>query len=425
MSPKNHSRQLFRNFSFSNTTNYLVQIAALLTGTGISLYLLVQHTELKSGIQASASFCSVSSFADCDVVNASDYSEVLGVPVAGVGAIFYAFLLMLALLFPVGQKGFAWGQGWIGRLSLLGLAVDAYLLLIQFAMIRNACVMCLLTYVVTSLVFFTTFWSYEKKKLGIQAFLRSILGPKFAPTPEVHLSNAFLGLLAFGAFAWVLWLIPASIRIRSQTYERVNQAMEMYFEQWKEIPVKKLPIKKGDGTFGNPDAKVQVVEFSDFECPHCQRAAFTLHTAMKALEDRVHFVFKHFPLDSSCNPSVKVQMHPNACHLARLAYCMEQKGKFWAFHDVVFFEWGKETHDSKNALNDAVVSGPLSKVVTPSEYQECLKNSASLANLQDDIRLGVARNVDGTPAVFINGKRITIPLSLENLKRLVEIESRL
>lgn len=404
---------------------FLFQLASALAGIALSLYLLVQHTELKSGIQAEASFCSISSYVDCDVVNSSDFSEVLGIPTAALGALFYFTVLILALLFPLNQRGFAWGQGWIARLSLLGLAIDCYLLIVQTVVLRNFCVMCLLTYVATLGVFITAYLGSERRTEGFKRFVRAVVGPGFAPPPQLPAAHALFTLITLASFVTVLWLVPAAIRMRSQSYQMVNKALDQFFEAWKELPIRKFAVKPGDGVYGNPNAKVQIVEFSDFECPFCQKAAFTLHTAKQTLKDRVQFVFKHFPLDSACNSSVRMQMHPNACALARLSFCQNQKGKFWDFHDAVFFKWDAEKKKGTSALAQAVADGPLKALMTEDEYRQCLNDPASLANAQEDIRLGQARNVDATPTVFINGKQVTIPLSLENLRRLVEIEEKL
>lgn len=425
VSPKRKTYDFLNKFSLSGTANYFLQLGALLAGIALSVYLLVQHTELRSGIQASASFCSVASFADCDVVNASDYSEILGVPLAALGALFYFFLFLLALLFPIGQKGHAWGQGWIGRLGLLALLIDVHLFCIQAFVLRNFCIMCLSTYVVSALVFLTAFWSYEKKDQGVGFYLKSILGPKFAPSPGVGFSSALLGLLALCSFTLALWLIPPAILIHSPTYDRINQALEIFFEQWKDIPGKKIPTKDTDARSGNATSGIQIVEFSDFQCPHCQRAAFTFHTAMKALKDKAEFVFKHFPLDSACNATVKKEIHPHACSLARLGVCLQKQGKFWQFHDAVFFDWAKEGHSSSNAVLDSIVGGSLSTVTDQATFQNCMKDPETLAAVKEDIALGLANGVDGTPAVFLNGKRVAIPITLDNLKRLIEIESSL
>src|SRR5947207_352628 len=107
---------------------YLIQVLSAIFGVALSLYLLVQHTRLKSGIQGSQSFCSINSYLDCDVVNASPFSELAGIPVATFGAIFYFVALLLILLSR---------QKWLKWLSIAGLVVDVALLIVQFAQLRT------------------------------------------------------------------------------------------------------------------------------------------------------------------------------------------------------------------------------------------------------------------------------------------------
>lgn len=406
-------------------TTFVVQTLTLIVGVSISLYLLVQHTQLKSGIQESSSFCNISSFADCDVVNASEYSEVFGVPIAALGAIFYFAMLVLALLFPPRGNGFGWGQGWIARLALLGLGVDLYLFGIQIFALGNLCVMCVATYAVTLVVFLTAYLAVGKSRGNVAAYLKSLWQPRTQDAPTLVFPHFLLGVLALVAFGTVLFLTPLALKMRSQSYEMVNRAMSQYFERWKELPAHPITVSPGDGTYGNPAAKVQIVEFSDFECPHCQRAAFTMHTAKGRLKDKAFFVFKHFPLDPSCNTSVKAMIHPNACVLARLSYCANQKKAFWPYHDAVFFKFDQEKHIGSSPVLDSVKEGALKSYFTEAEYHQCLASPESLAAVQEDIKLANARSVDGTPAVFVNGKRVTIPVTLENLEKLIEIESKL
>ncbi|NBX77391.1 MAG: vitamin K epoxide reductase family protein [Proteobacteria bacterium] len=98
---------------------HLIQIVAACLGTALSIYLLVHHTRVNLGIQDSSSFCSFGGLADCDV-NVSKYSEVAGVPLAAIGAIYFFVLLILGLLVPPKNPNFqivgrflAWLSSWL------------------------------------------------------------------------------------------------------------------------------------------------------------------------------------------------------------------------------------------------------------------------------------------------------------------------
>jgi len=404
---------------------YVIQLLAAIAGVALSIYLLVQHTRLKSGIQGSQSFCSFGKYADCDVVNSSDYSEVFGLPIAAIGAGFYFLLLILACLAGPRQRNFAVVQRWVAWLTLPALLIDLTLFFIQVFWIKSFCVFCLFTYALTITILITSALLQERRGRGISGFFRdTFLENKPVALPSLPKASLALAIIAFILFAVIVSLLPSKIRQDSQSYTNIDDAMAVFFQQWKDKPTKIIEPRDGDGTFGNPNAKVRIVEFSDFECPFCQRAAFTMHVALKPLENRVFFIFKNYPLDSACNPAVSHQMHPNACALARLATCAARKGKFWEFHDAAFFSMSEDIAKKPDAIDQAKQTGLFNKSFTPGEIDACLADATTLKKVSDDIKMGNTLGLRGTPTVYINGKQVTIPLTPENIKKLVEIEAQ-
>lgn len=400
---------------------YLIELFAALLGVVVSIYLFVHHVRLTSGLQEGASFCSFGKFADCDSVNVSQFSELFGIPIAAFGALAYFVIFLLGLSSRPSDPGFRFSQRLVGIIGSICLIVDAALFIVQLAVIRNFCLFCLLTYAASFVVLLAAVKLNGGGKRGLAGYNAALATS--GPIPAVAVR--WLTGVGIVIFALSLWLLPATIRIQSQTYAFVTNAVEQFFAQFAERPGKKIDIVEGDGVYGNPNAKVTIVEFSDFECPHCQKAAFTMHTALKVLGDRAQFVFKHFPLDSACNTLVKRQIHPNACALARLGYCAAKKNQFWEYHDRVFFNWSPaEKAAGPGALDKAVASNVFKGIFTASEVQRCLSDEVSLQAVRTDIQVGDAVGVKGTPAVYVNGKSVNIPVTLENLKRLVDIENR-
>jgi protein-disulfide isomerase/uncharacterized membrane protein len=392
---------------------FFVQTVASLLGVVISLYLLVQHTRLKMGIQGSASFCSLGAHLNCDVVNSSPYAEMAGIPLAAVGAAFYFLLLMLSVARRSTEQGFLRTQRVILVLTALGFVADVPLFYIQAALLNNFCVMCLSTYLMTVLI-------------GVGVLLRTAGGRKIFSAREdggETPSGAWtIGpSAAFIVFALAVAIVPKAIEQNSGRPPTEAGTDEDFFVKFKTMPARPIEIRSVDATFGNANAKVKIVEFSDFECPFCRKGALTIHTAMAELKDRAFFVFKNYPLDISCNSNLTRPMHANSCELARLGYCATQKNRFWEFHDRVFLSWDEEESKPGRVIA-AVNKGDFNGLFTSKEVQDCLNNPDSLQKIKEDIALGDRLDVHGTPTVFVNGKRMTIGLSVENLKRLVEIE---
>lgn len=390
-----------------------LQVAFALIGIGLSLYLLIQHTRVKTGIQGSASFCSLGGVVDCDVVNTSQFSEIGGLPMASLGAVFYFILLTLSLMASPKDKNFPFTQKAIGWLTLSGLAVDTALLAVQIFSVKSICLMCLGTYVATAICFAMAALMAEGE--GGSRIKVLLLGP--AAWGRWSGKALTVSLAAVVAFVIVVSLIPGYIVTSSQAYRMYEGAIQQFYLNWKERPRRDLQIEDGDPTWGNPNAKIRIFEFSDFECPHCRRAAFTIHTALQPFKDKVLFIFKHFPLDSTCNPKLNYELHPGSCNLARLGYCAVKQDKFWKYHDLVFLK----LRDEDFRTSWANIVDLLSPVMSKEEIAKCLQDENSLQNVNSSIRLGINLDVSATPTVYIDGKQVTIPLTVDTIRKLISL----
>ena len=238
----------------SNRTYYWLQIFASVLGLALSLYLLVQHTRLKSGIQVSASFCSLGGFADCDVVNVSPISELAGIPLAAIGSVYYFIFLLLGVMAPPGDKNFRFFQSILARLAALGLAIDVVLFFLQIFSLKSLCIMCLGTYLATLLSFAMNVAMAEPTE-GDSKLKEAILRPKARSEAKLSGILLSLGVVALASFLLVVTLIPYYIRTNARTYANVEAALEKYYETWKDKPVKTIDVTEGDGTRGNPGAR--------------------------------------------------------------------------------------------------------------------------------------------------------------------------
>jgi len=394
---------------------YILQILFALAGLGLSVYLLVQHTRLKNGIQGD-SFCSFGPWADCAAVNASRYSEIAGMPLATLDYLFFASLLMLALVARPGKRGFVRVQRWAAWLVALGLLVDVGLLVVQVAFVHSLCLVCNSAHLMALGFFICTVILAGGQEAGIGDKVKAALCRRGKENSPVSGSA-----MAFATFGWLglalaVTMIPGTVV--SKTTEVTSQANQIA-EYWNALPRTELPIKSGDGTLGTPAAKVRIVEFSDFQCPFCQRAASTLHQALEPMKDRVYFAFKNFPLDNKCNPKLDHPMHANACNLAQLAFCAKEKGKFWEYHDTVFGFEEKLLEGSIDALQ-----AKLAKIFPAGDFKACLESTSARQNVREDIELGIKLDVRATPSLYINGKKMVLPITEENVRLLVEMEEK-
>lgn len=328
-------------------------------------------------------------------------------PLAAGGVLYFLLLFLLGAFQPPRSKGFPKAQAWMALLALLALSVDLWLTGVQAFVLRSFCLFCIFTYVCTA-AHLALNWAMAPKERRGSRFLRS---DKRSTIPPLVWAGTFSLLIASSIGLYSLSTGPAP-RVGAE------EAKRAFLASWETLPSVPISLRASDSQWGNPQAKVQIVLFSDFECPHCQRAAFAIQTALATEKDSVNLVFKHFPLDMSCNRLLTQPIHANACALAQLAQCAEKKGKFWDYHDRVFF---KLSARELSSTRDKIWEG-VRTVFTREEFDRCLADSEAASNVQADIEQGNVLGVTSTPSVFINGKKVTLAPTVDLLRDLVKKE---
>lgn len=155
----------------------------------------------------------------------------------------------------------------------------------------------------------------------------------------------------------------------------------------------KVEIEEGDPVLGDKDAAVTIVEFSDFQCPFCKRAAdgavadFKDSTYFK--EGKVNLVYKHFPLNS---------IHPYAQKAAEAAECANRQGMFWEYHDALFA--------NQNSLTTSDLKQYASNLgLDTATFNECLDGNEAKSEVQKETTQAANAGGRGTPYfVVINTK---------------------
>jgi protein-disulfide isomerase len=139
---------------------------------------------------------------------------------------------------------------------------------------------------------------------------------------------------------------------------------------------------------GKENAKVTVVEFADFECPYCSKAADTVKALEKKYGDRVEFSYRHFPLRS---------IHRNAQLASEYAHCAVEQGKFWQMHDALYaHQQNLSEADLKQYANDVGMDS--------SRLAACIASGSAKAAIDKDMAQGEEAGVAGTPSFFVNGQ---------------------
>ena len=155
---------------------------------------------------------------------------------------------------------------------------------------------------------------------------------------------------------------------------------------------------------GSAEAPVQLLEFSDFECPFCANLHKDLKTLQVRYPTQVALIYVHFPLP----------MHRFAEPAARVAECAGEQGHFEAMYDRLFDQ--QESFGLKPWSEFATEAGVLDGAV----FETCIKRTDAIPLVAEGKALGKELDVQGTPTVVINGWKLGRPPNLEELDRMVK-----
>jgi protein-disulfide isomerase len=156
---------------------------------------------------------------------------------------------------------------------------------------------------------------------------------------------------------------------------------------------------------GSAEAPIQIVEFSDFQCPYCTDAAETVRKVQEKYGDQVSVVYRHFPLP----------MHRQAGRAAEASQCANDQEKFWAYHDKLFAD--------QKAWTDADLSGYAKDLeLDVAAFDKCLADNKHKQTVEDDMADGQQAGMGGTPGFYVNGVVLAGARPLEDFVEVIDAE---
>lgn len=179
--------------------------------------------------------------------------------------------------------------------------------------------------------------------------------------------------------------------------------VEVYLEK-PQRPVYK--VSAGNSPYaGGKNAKVEIVEFSDFQCPYCAKAAELVGQIKKKYGDKVKVVFKNYPL----------AFHKDAFKAAEAGLCAHEQGKFWKMHDLMFAE--------QNALGVDDLKDKAKRLgLDTKKFNECLDTSKNAERVRGTMAEGQAASVKSTPTFYVNGQLVMGAQPLDVFSEIIDEE---
>lgn len=376
--------------------------------------------QLYGGEQVELIGCEESAEVNCDIVNTSEYSELLGLPLATWAIPFYTLALVMA---GIGTSGGADGpqaqeaarrraqaRGLLAGMGVAAALLSGFLFYISKTQLGYVCAWCIRMYAVNASILILPL---------VAGRLAAPVGllPQAAGIYLAALALAGGGERLFRAQLGAGGALPgahAGVKAGDHSKDPAGKlpAMKLLITT-ENNNEKELALGPDDAWTGDLKAKVQVVMFGDLQCGYCKRSSAELAKLEAAYGDRVLFVFKHFPMSPSCNPGVKNNKHRYACEAAAASVCAQEQGRFWAFHDLAY----KNQHQLGAEYLRAYA---LQVGADGAAWDACMAGSAAKARVRADGEAGAALEIKGTPRIFINGKLYRSGTSAEVMARAIE-----
>jgi protein-disulfide isomerase/uncharacterized membrane protein len=367
-------------------TVLLASAALGLGASGASTYV---HYKLLTD-SSYTSFCDVSAAVSCTQAYLSRYGSFWGVPVALGGVLFFALVLLLAGV--AGRERSPARESvpaYVFALSTIGLAFVLYLGWASYFQLRTFCVLCAITYVAVIALFIvsggaTTFPMTTLPRRAASDLRALISSPVALVLALVYLAGAGSLLASFPDEA-------PSAQAAAPLAPLTSQQRADLVRWWDVQPRVDVPVP-AEG------AKVLIVGFSDFQCPHCRNAHESYRSvfAKHGRDGQVRFVAKHFPLEGECNPNAPAGGHTAACESAAAVVMARATGNAAKMEDWLYANQTK---------------------LTPSIVREAAKDVGGIADftagyaralteVRTDASLGGVLGVTSTPTFFINGRKL-------------------
>lgn len=363
----------------SDSKKFSAMAVLSVLGLMASGYLTLHFYQIRSGTAGFQSACNMGASMNCDVVAASPYAELFfGLPLSSFAAGWFLALFGIALL---GRNPF-WARE-ATRASVLfsgfGLLMGLGYLVVMATVLHTYCVFCLVVDAI-SLALFGLALSLKPEGFSKHALDRS----KWKTFSTMTVAALFVSVMG------LRMLNPL---------EANSKAVDELAASMLREPVVNVRSGPEFPSIGPMTAPITIVEFSDFQCPHCKMGAMILHSVMQRFPGKIRLVLRSFPFDPACNSKMQHSGHPAACEAARIAKCANEQGRAPDVYETIFENQASLKPGSAFAW--AVALG-----LNAEKLRSCVDSEPVKMMIQQDLTEGENLGVGSTPTYFLNGHKI-------------------
>lgn len=387
--------------SSSVSFSLIVCLLLITAGLYIAGYLLNQYLQLNANEGRSSDACSAVFGKSCDAALKSNYSTIVGLPLAAWGILYYTAIILFWLVPVLFGDDFKKLMGVvIYTTTLMGVLAAMFLLSLMLIRPELFCPLCSILHGINiALFFFINHANGISRKEVVPAFkgwIKIIFSKK--------ITQPLMRWKLFGVSSMMLLLVSMYFGLYTLTLKKNEDSgfidAKKLFNEFYGQPIRQIPLDTSDPINGPQKSIINIVVFSDFFCPACKRFSQDLQRIIEEGKGNYSIVFKHFPLSTDCNHGIGENLHPLACEAAYAGVVAQMQGKFWAFHDTIF--------NAPNIKQDDFIRLMALRSGLDLKHFDSLRHASFVKEkVSRDIALAQSLNIDATPTVFLNGRLVT------------------
>jgi len=315
--------------------------------------------------------------------------------------------------------------------AIIATLLSIALFILSKFVIGTVCLVCVGMYVVNFGLLLVTWRSGLGDAIGVRVvhgvnsvlkFPLAVLGMGVDSKQAWGARRGFVSLIILLVATWaspafmMTWLQWRGIDENTQQSDSLNAAVRSaeYVDKWLAQPPADLNLTLRDGidvdyNKGPALAPIRIVEFADFECPACRRFFQTFNELENEYSDSIHFVYRNYPLDNECNPSIEHIFHRGSCYSSKFARCAGEQGKFWQAAEFLATLDVLEEQPTREQAQTAIDGGVTALRLDSAAMKECMASKRHDEKILDDIREANALGLQSTPSIWINSRKLDKP----------------
>lgn len=338
---------------------------------------------------ALSSFCSINDFVDCDGAARSTVSQFWGIPLAYWGIFFYLTVLFLTVVdyfkkFRIFKflEVFKNPMSYIGTLGTVAFICSMVLAGLSIFKIHKLCILCFITYFID--LFIAVVACSGKFKQLVEDFKTTFV-------------DFIAGAKQYTKIFIVLVIITASFL----TYSGVTYSFVPHIKKQKAIlkyrDMKFNPYRVKGNTLGAENADIVIELYSDYVCPICYMENIMLHEAVKDFSN-IKIVHHNLPFDKECNPYITVNIHPNACFMAKGALAAGKQGNYW--------EMGSLLYENQPTRMEDMLKLADQLGFNKDKFVQDMESETTAKEIENELVNANNLGIDSTPTIYINGDQV-------------------